>query len=103
MSNRMTRTILGYGTALALGLWLGIFLQNQRKDPQASNTKMDWIRHLVNTRYVDSLPTDSLVNASIQPFLSSLALFLRTYLPLKNRLPTKSLKEISRASGWNLT
>ncbi|MFM8837942.1 MAG: hypothetical protein ACKOHH_04835, partial [Bacteroidota bacterium] len=23
MSNRMTRTILGYGTALALGLWLG--------------------------------------------------------------------------------
>ncbi|NDC72316.1 MAG: PDZ domain-containing protein, partial [Sphingobacteriia bacterium] len=80
MSNRMTRTILGYGTALALGLWLGIFLQNQRKDPQASNTKMDWIRHLVNTRYVDSLPTDSLVNASIQPFLSSLDPF-SSYLP----------------------
>jgi carboxyl-terminal processing protease len=80
MSNRMTRTILGYGTAFALGLWLGIFLQNQRKDPLASNTKMDWIRHLVNTRYVDSLPTDSLVNASIQPFLSSLDPF-SSYLP----------------------
>ncbi len=79
-SNRLTRTILGYGTTLALGLWLGIFLQNQRLESQSSNSKMDWIRHLVNTRYVDSLPADSLVNASIQPFLSSLDPF-SSYLP----------------------
>jgi C-terminal peptidase prc len=41
---------------------------------------MDWIRQLVNTRYVDSLSADSLLNASIQPFLSALDPF-SSYLP----------------------
>lgn len=79
-SSPSIRSILGYGITAALGIWLGTFLQIQRQGGSSSNSKMDWIRHMVHTRYVDSLPTDSLLDASIQPFLSSLDPF-SSYLP----------------------
>jgi len=79
-SSRLTRIILGYGITAAFGIWLGISLQTQRNGVTFSHSKMDWIRHMVHTHYVDSLATDSLANASIQPFLSSLDPF-SSYLP----------------------
>jgi C-terminal peptidase prc len=72
-STQTVRSLIRYGITISVGIWLGIILQNFRiGSGHSANSKMDWVRHLVNTRYVDSLPTDSLMNASIQPFLSGL-------------------------------
>jgi carboxyl-terminal processing protease len=65
---------------LALGVAVGIFLQFGRGNNGEQGSKMNWIRDLVQNRYVDSLDFDSLEAVSAQALLNELDPF-STYLP----------------------
>ena len=73
-------TLLSRFGWLALGLAGGIFLQYSRGNNGEQGSKMNWIRDLVQNRYVDSLDFDSLEAVSAQALLNELDPF-STYLP----------------------